>query len=254
MNHKRSAFALLCAALAVDLYAASPDFAREDRLASEVVPQVVVGDVVWLATRERARVLALYTEAAGKPRGAVIVVHGLGVHPDWNLIGALRSELAERGFATLSIQMPVLAADAPREGYRDLFPAAAARLDAGAGWLREKGVGSIAVVSHSMGAAMVGAWFARPDAPAVEAWIAVGMLVDFDAAPRVPVLDVIAERDFPEAIAAAKRRAPRLPRDACSQSLMIPDTDHYFDRATGALVDASARFLDKVMTGACGSR
>src|SRR4051812_11647065 len=42
-----------------------PDDARESRWADEVVPQVVVGDAVWLHTPHRARVLALYARPAG---------------------------------------------------------------------------------------------------------------------------------------------------------------------------------------------
>ena len=87
-------------------------------------------------------------------------MHGLGVNPDWNLIGVLRSALADLGFATLSVQMPVLAADAPRDDYAELFPDASERLAAAATWLRAKGYARIAVVSHSMGAAMVNAWLA----------------------------------------------------------------------------------------------
>jgi hypothetical protein len=36
-----------------------PDDARELRWAEEVAPQVVVGEVLWLATPQRAKVLAL---------------------------------------------------------------------------------------------------------------------------------------------------------------------------------------------------
>jgi alpha/beta superfamily hydrolase len=241
-------------AAALELRAATPDYAREERWAQEIAPQVVVGDPVWLRTRDRARVLALYTEPPAKARSAVIVVHGLGVHPDWNLIGALRAELAERGFATLSVQMPVLAADAPRDGYRDLFSAAGDRLDAAARWLRDKGYAKLGIVSHSMGAAMVDAALARSDGLSVDAWVPVGMLVDFAFTPRLPVLDVIAERDFPEAIAGAKARALRLPRDGCSRSLVIGNADHYFERAPRALVDAIGQFLETAFAGGCEQR
>ena len=71
------------------------DIARETRWANEVVPQLVVGDAVWLATPQHPRVLALYTKAPAATRNAVIVVHGLGVNPDWNLIGVLRTTLAD---------------------------------------------------------------------------------------------------------------------------------------------------------------
>ena len=113
---------LIGAFFAAAAHAVVADTARETRWADEVVPQLVVGDAVWLATARHPRVLALYTEPAKATRNAVIVVHGLGVHPDWNLIGVLRAALADRGFATLSVQMPVLAADAQRDDYPPLFP------------------------------------------------------------------------------------------------------------------------------------
>lgn len=52
--------------------------------------------------------LALYTEAPS-PNGSVILAHGLGVHPDWGVIGTLRVRLADRGYNMLSLQMPALA-------------------------------------------------------------------------------------------------------------------------------------------------
>ena len=53
---------------------------------------------------------------------------GMGIHPDWGMVGTLRTELADRGFATLSIQMPILAADAQSEAYPPTFPEAAERI------------------------------------------------------------------------------------------------------------------------------
>ncbi len=51
-------------------WAQVPDDARELRWAEEVAPQVVVGEVVWLATPQRARVLALYADVAVRTRRA----------------------------------------------------------------------------------------------------------------------------------------------------------------------------------------
>jgi len=241
------------AAMACAAGAATADFAREDRWAQEVVPQVVVGDVVWLATPERARVLALHTMPSGPSRGAVIVVHGLGVHPDWNLIGALRTSLADRGFETLSVQMPVLPADAPSSAYRELFPAAASRLAAAVRWLKEHGATRVAIVSHSLGAAMAGAALAQPGFPAIDAWVPVGMQVAFDAPPRFPVEDVVAESDFPDARAGAIERKPTLPKDGCSGDVIVPGTDHFFGNAGGRLSDIVADFLTRVFDGRCGA-
>ena len=245
--------AILAAVLATVPAMAQPaiDDARETRWAQEIIPSIVVGDVVWLATPARAKVLAILTEPAGAPKGGVIVVHGLGVHPDFGMIGGLRVNLADAGFATLSVQMPVLPAGATRDEYAITLPAAAERIGAAIAFLRAKGIRKIAIVSHSMGATMANAFLAGPGAASVDAWVPVGMLVDFAAAPKEPVLDIIAGSDLPEVVAAAPLRAKRLPRDACSRSLAIAGTDHYFESRQKELAGAIASFLDLAFSGRC---
>ena len=102
---------LVLLVLMAALPAAAQDYAREKRWADEVVPGLVVGDALWLETAAGRRFLAIHAPAA-KPRGAVVLVHGIGVHPDYGVVGMLRSKLADQGWTTLSIQMPVQAADA----------------------------------------------------------------------------------------------------------------------------------------------
>ena len=227
------------------------DTARETRWANEVVPQLVVGDAVWLATPRHPRVLALYTKAPTATHNAVIVVHGLGVNPDWNLIGVLRTDLAERGFATLSVQMPVLAADAPRGDYEALFGDAGERLTAAVAFLHDNGYAHVGVVSHSLGAAMVNAWLGTHDERVVDAWVPIGMFVAFASRPREPVLDVVAERDFPDVLAAASGRASKLPSGGCSASQVVSGADHYFGDAAQRLAAAIAPFLARALAGQC---
>lgn len=243
--------AIAGALLAAAAGAAVPDTARETRWAEQVVPQILVGDAVWLDTAHHPRVLALYTAPPAPTRHAVIVVHGLGVHPDWNLIGTLRTALAERGFATLSVQMPVLAAEAKREDYADLFPLAGERLAAAAAWLRGRGYQRIAIVSHSMGAAMANAWLARSPQPGVDAWVPIGMFVAFATKPRTPVLDVVAERDFPDALSQATTRTAQLAADGCSAPLVVAGTDHYFGDSAARLAAAITPFLVRALSGDC---
>ena len=229
---------------------AGADYAREERLAQEIVPAIVVGDAIYLETPAHRRVLALYTAVAWA-KGGVIVVHGAGVHPDWGLDGALRTGLADLGFATLSVQMPVLAADAPRDGYPALFPEAGNRVGAAIAFLRERGIRSLAIVSHSTGASMVDAYLARGDAAHIDAWVIVGMPVDFAMLPKEPVLDVIAGNDFPDVRAAARKRRSRLPNDGCSRALVLDGTDHLMENRQQALVVAVAPFLERALAGAC---
>ena len=228
----------------------SPDYDREARWAREVEPAVVVGETVYLATPSQPRVLALYTPAANA-KGGVIVVHGLGVHPDWGLIGAMRTGLADAGFSTLSVQMPVLAADAPREQYNAIFPQAAERIAASIAWLEHRGVQHIAIVAHSLGAAMSNAYLGSAAAEKIDAWVVIGMSVGFDAAPRQPVLDVEAQSDFAQVHEAAVLRAPMLPRDSCSRHVVVADANHYMENRQKELVAAIVPFLDRALARRC---
>jgi len=227
------------------------DYAREERWAQEILPSLVVGDAVYLATPARTRVLAILTESSGPAKGAVIVVHGLGVHPDWGLNGGVRTGLADAGYVTLSVQMPVQAADATRDDYGNTLPEAGDRIAAAVAYLRGKGATRIAIVSHSMGASMANAYLARRDARAIDAWATVGMFGAFAASPKEPVLDVIAEREIELVAESAPARAQTLPKDACSRQVTISGTDHYFENRQKELVAAIAAFLDRAFTARC---
>jgi len=249
----RGCIALFATVLAIARAEAQPaiDYEREERWAQEVVPSVVVGDAVWLATPARARVLAILTTPPADAKGGVIIIHGLGLHPDFGMIGGVRSYLADAGYVTLSVQMPVLAAGASRGDYAVALPAAAERIGEAIAFMRMKGIAKIAIVSHSMGATMANAYLAQPDAAKIDAWVPIGMLVDFATPPREPVRDIVAENELIEVVAAVPVRAKRLPRDACSGRVTIAGTDHYFENRQKELAAAIAAFLDRVFSARC---
>ena len=92
--------AVCAAALFVPLVAAAQqqpsDYAREKRWADQIVPTLVSGEAVWLEAPRTEKFLGIYTEAPSA-KGAIILAHGLGVHPDYGVIGELRARLAESG-------------------------------------------------------------------------------------------------------------------------------------------------------------
>jgi len=131
-------YLLALLALLFGLDALAADYAREQKWADEVLPSVLVGDAVWLAQGNGHKFLGLYTPA-DQAKAGVVVVHGIGVHPDWGVISALRQQLPEAGYATLSIQMPVLKADAKVEDYPPTFDEAAERLKLAVAFMKTKG-------------------------------------------------------------------------------------------------------------------
>jgi dienelactone hydrolase len=226
--------------------AQTPDHAREKRWADEITPAILVGDPVYLTQKSGHKFLALHAPNR-QARAGVIVVHGMGVHPDWNLINVLRSLLAEQGYTTLSVQMPVLAADAKGEQYPALFADAAERLQAAVNFLRDKGNRKIAIVSHSMGARMANHFLAGNAANDIDAWVAVGISTGIYAQAenlKAPVLDIYGEKDFPAVLANAAKRADSIRRIRGSGQVSVAGADHYFNGAETELTRHIKRFLD----------
>lgn len=225
----------------------APDYAREKRWADEITPGLVVGDAIYLEQKAGHKFLAIFTQAP-KARAAVIVAHGMGVHPDWALIGALRSGLADNGYTTLSVQMPVRGATGLGEEYPSLFPDAADRLQTAVAFLQSKGYGKIALVAHSMGARMSNYFLAGSPATGIAAWVAIGISNgDFANAHNLhmPILDIYGERDFPAVLQKAGARATVLRTLKGSAQIEVAGADHYFAGSEGELVKQVRQFLDR---------
>ena len=246
MNIRMMPATFLCLLLlAPSLALAQADYAREQRWADEITPSLVVGDPVYLVLGSGRKFLALWAPNQ-KATAGVIVVHGLGVHPDWGLINTLRSQLAEHGYATLSVQMPVLAADARGGDYPPLFPEAADRLAAAAGYLQARGLKKTAIVSHSMGARMVDYFLNRAGGPRVDAWVAIGISGEFTQPPafKAPVLDIYGEKDMPAVLHHVRSRAGALKLLRGSGQVEVAGADHFFAGLESELVRRVRQFLD----------
>ena len=231
--------------------AMAADYARERRWAEEIAPGIVVGEAVYLQTASGRRFLNIYTESEN-PKAAAIVVHGRGIHPDWGLVGTLRTALAEHGYTTLSVQMPVLAADAAGDDYLPTFPEARSRLAAAVRFLQERGYKKLALVAHSMGARMSSDYLKHdPNAP-LFAWASISITHDRLGAIGVlnfPVLDLYGENDLPQVLDNNAARARVLQKIKGSQQVMAPGADHFFVGHEDALVTHVTAFLDRALKG-----
>ncbi|MEA3292782.1 MAG: DUF3530 family protein [Pseudomonadota bacterium] len=237
---------------------AASDLEKEQRWAEQVVGDLFDGEAVWPQAGGR-NFLALFTAAeGGTSQGNVLVLHGVGAHPDWpQVINPLRVSLAERGWNTLSLQLPVLANEAAVEDYLPLFDEADARIDEGIAYLRDCCEGPVFIVAHSLGAAMA-SWYlaAHPDS-VIQGFVGVGMNTsDYDklnnaaslAKIRLPVLDLFGERDLEGVLAGAGARnsaAAIAGNDAYTRQT-IAGADHFFEGKEAELLDAVAAWLGSV--------
>lgn len=241
------------------LSAPAADLVREKRLADEIVDTIVEGEAVWLEAGKHP-FLSIYTPTTQRhPRGAVIILHGRGMHPDWaDVVAPLRTGLPASGWHTLSLQMPVLGKEAKYNDYVPLFAEAGPRIRAAIAYLRDTGVKHIALVAHSCGAHMAMHWIARQGDGDISAYVGIGMgATDYRqpmketfplASMHVPVLDIYGSAEYPQVLNMAPERLAAMNKAGNPQSrqIVIPGADHYFHEHNAELVKAVAAWLNQV--------
>jgi pimeloyl-ACP methyl ester carboxylesterase len=233
--------------LALSLPALAQDYQREQRWADQILPGLMVGDAVWLEQANGHKFLALYT-VADKPRGAAIVAHGRGWSPDYELYGLLRAKLAEQGYTTLSIQLPVLGGGAKIGDYIPTYPDAAERFELAAKFLQQKGYKNIAIVSHSLGATMANQYLINANKTPIKAWVFIGIINGLEEMFRIkiPVLDIYGSQDWEITQVGAYERKKQIDKVPGSEQLKVPAAKHFFEGQEDELVQIVAGFLDRV--------
>lgn len=257
------AIAAFCASLS--LAAAATDMDREQRLRQQVVDFIMVGEPVDLKAGPQ-EFLGLYTEASGNRRGAVLLLHGRGLHPAWpTVIEPLRTGLPERGWDTLSIQLPVLDKAAKYDAYVPIFPEAMPRIEAALGFLRQKGAGPVVMIAHSCGGHMAMHWIGHSvdqgRVPAIDAFVGLGMGATDYRQPmqepfryadlKVPALDVYGAQEYPQVIRMAPERAAQISKTGHpgSRQVEVPGADHYFHDSNEELLELVGDWLDSLKIG-----
>ena len=228
-------------------FAHAQDYAREKRWSDDIMSTLMVGNAEWIAQPNGHKFLALHTEAP-KTRGAIVLAHGRGWSPDFELYGVLRSKLAESGYTTLSIQLPVLDGSAKLVDYIATYPDARERFQLAVDFLKSKGHRRIAIVSHSLGATMANQYLIKAEDDSVKAWVFVGIINGLEEMYRIriPVLDVFGSRDYDVTRWGAEERLAQISKIAGSAQVIGPEAQHFFEGKETELVQAITEFLDRV--------
>lgn len=247
---------LLVALLLLSPALKASDLNKEKRWAEQVVDAILDGEAVWLNDAS-SDFLGIYTEAEEDKARAVIVMHGTGIHPDWQqVIQPLRVGLTEHGWHTLSIQMPILANEAEYIDYAPLYDEVAPRIDAAIKYLRAQGVKDIVLIGHSQGSAMT-AYYLSTSKQAIKGFVAIGMAAFADDVRmnsikalekiRLPVLDLYGKEDLENIIASASERANAAKKAGnknYTQSVIAGN--HFFDGQEDKLLETVAQWLSAI--------
>lgn len=248
-----TALLLSFALLALPAAATQSDIGKEQRWAEQVVDGLLDGDEVWLSDPTGHEFLGILTEGDASSGRAVLLLHGIGVHPNWpDVIYPLRSGLLETGITTLSIQMPVLPNEAEPSEYLPLFAEVPGRLDAALASLEDSGYTDVTVVAHSLGAAM--AVYALTEAPStrVNSLVIVGMSPGGDNQVNIrrlqkikmPLFDLFGSHDLEAVLATAQQRAAAAAASGDFRQQRVAGANHFFQGFEAELVQQVLDWLE----------
>ena len=247
---------LFITALLASFSAHASDLAKEKRWADQVVDAIIDGEAVWL-NDGNSEFLGIYTEAEDDSGRAVIVMHGTGIHPDWQqVVQPLRVGLTEHNWNTLSIQMPILANEAAYDDYAPLYDEVAPRIEAAIKHLRDNGSRNIVLIGHSQGASMT-AYYLSTSKQDVNGFVAIGMgayandsrmnSIDSLKKIKVPVLDIYGDDDLDVVMKSVADRANAAAKAGNRNytQVEIAGSNHFFDDRDDELVEAVSGWLEK---------
>ena len=233
------------------------DLPREQRLAEQLVDAIMDGEAIELQANGQNFLAINMPSEADEVRGAAIILHGRGLHPDWEtVVQPLRVGLPPQGWRTLAIQLPVLHKEAKYYDYVPLFAEALPRIEAAIAYLQAEGVEPIVLIAHSCGAHMAMHRIGESGERGLAAYVGIGMgATDYKqpmAKPfpldnmTIPVLDLYAEKDFPAVLRMAPERLTMIKKAGNPHSAQqeIAGAEHYFVGHNDKLVEAISRWLN----------
>jgi hypothetical protein len=193
--------------------AKGPD--AEQLLAIALREQLRRGEAITLQVTGK-EVLALFQQQTrGQALGGVLILHDLNGHPDWpGVTRALRQQLPDAGWHTLSLQLPHAdSAQATLEQLDAIRPRIAAALTE----LEKRGVLNTVIIGHGQGALAAIDYLNNNIVPAVRGLVVISLDGTQNPEERLdgatglarinlPILDIYAEHDNLKVLESAKRR------------------------------------------------
>ncbi len=231
----------ICLLLAISVQAT--DLAKEKRWAEQVEDSLLDGEAISL--NDGANNFLGIITTAENPKANIIVIHGIGAHPDWpQVINPVRVSLAEAGFNTLSIQVSILANDADPADYNKIMDEVAPRIKAALGYFDKCCKATNYIVAHSMGARMASFYLNGNKNSKVARFVAIGMNKNVDVSKiSIPILEIYGEFDLTGVLESIPKRKAILSEP--SKQIMIKGADHFMEGHEQELVSLISKWLEQ---------
>jgi hypothetical protein len=254
------------------------ELSREQQIADKLAQVADIDEIISLKAMG-GRFIGLYKSASSsesfgeisktrETNGVVILVHGMGAHPDWpDVISPLRTQLTESGWSTFSIQMPILSPEEPVAKYGKTLKIANSRISAAIDYLHAWEMQPIILLGYSFGAAQAANYLASDKSKNVAAFVSVSMLSQkfikpgldvfkFISRINIPILDIYAEDDL-DAVRRGiddRRLAASKNSHVLFQQIEVQQAGHYYIGIEKALAEQIHMWLQQMTSVAGESR
>jgi len=242
---------------------------REQQIAEKLAQTADADEIIGLKASgerfiglyKRARARGISETKTGEVNGAVILVHGMGAHPDWpDVISPLRIQLTEFAWSTLSIQMPILSPEEPVAEYGKTLRLANGRIQAAVDYLHDWGIEPIILLGYSFGASQAANYLASNKPEEIKAFVSVSMLAQkfikpgmdvfkFIAGIAVPILDIYGEEDLQDVRRGIDDRRLAASKNGNSgfQQIELQKSGHHYLGTEDALVEQIQNWLQDII-------
>ena len=247
---------------------------REQQIAEKLAQTANADEIIGLKA-SGGHFVGLYKSARPsavskikEANGVVILVHGMGAHPDWpDVISPLRIHLTDLGWSTFSIQMPILSPEESVAEYGKTLVVANSRISAAVEYFHAWDMEPIILLGYSFGAAQAASYLASDKPEHVAAFVSVSMLAQKFIKPKldvfkfigginIPMLDIYGKEDLEDVRRGIddRRLAASKNSNYAFQQIELQRAGHNYLGTEKALVEQIQHWLHQTLPVIDGSR
>ena len=237
----------------------SSDYNWEKRISIGVAEKAKVTELLWLETINNSFLALFNSLNSEETKSAVIILHSIGGHADWpEVISPLRKMLPKFGWATLSIQLPLLSPESTIQEYGSTFQETQHRIIAAVKLLRKRGFSKVVLIGHGFGALSSLVYLEKENSQNIDAMIAISLQGYVYIKPsinilrliekiKIPMLDIYGSLDFKEGVESApdRRLASKKSGNYLYTQIEVKNADHYFNNMENDLIKNIVDWLKK---------
>tara|TARA_B100000700_G_scaffold323752_1_gene428221 strand:- start:5006 stop:5785 length:780 start_codon:yes stop_codon:yes gene_type:complete len=229
----------------------------EKRISTSLIDKAEASDFFWLGSTGSNFITIFNHHKGEEVKGAAIILHSVAGHADWpEVVSPLRNMLPEFGWATLSIQLPLISPEKNIEEYGMTFQETGNRIFLATRELKKRGFSKIMIIGHGFGALSTLVYLGKGDSKNIDAFVAVSLQNYVYIKPRInllrliekiktPTLDIYGSLDFKEGIESApdRRLASKKSGDSLYMQIEIEGADHSFSNMEKELVKQIIKWI-----------